>query len=115
MTELSIIVPTFNEVSNIRLMYDAINKALPDVDWELIYVDDDSTDGTLDTLATLCQEKPGVRRLHRIGRRGLSSAVVEGFQARDRSFRASGREITLPDGSSLFMGSTGIGAAPVTQ
>lgn len=35
---------------------------------------------------------------------------VEGFQARDRSFRASGRDITLPDGSSLFMGSTGIGA-----
>ena len=35
---------------------------------------------------------------------------VEGFQARDRSFRASGREITLPDGSSLFMGSTGVGA-----
>ena len=35
---------------------------------------------------------------------------VEGFQARDRSFRASGREVTLPDGSSLFMGSVGIGA-----
>ena len=35
---------------------------------------------------------------------------VEGFQARDRSFRANGREITLPDGSSLFMGSTGAGA-----
>ncbi|HEU4617725.1 MAG TPA: DUF6152 family protein [Gammaproteobacteria bacterium] len=35
---------------------------------------------------------------------------VEGFQARDRSFRASGRVITLPDGSSLFMGSTGAGA-----
>lgn len=35
---------------------------------------------------------------------------VEGYQARDRSFRASGREITLPDGSSLFMGSVGIGA-----
>jgi Family of unknown function (DUF6152) len=35
---------------------------------------------------------------------------VEGFQARDRSFRASGREIKLPDGSSLFMGSNGIGA-----
>ena len=39
---------------------------------------------------------------------------VEGFQARDRSFRASGREITLPDGSSLFMGSVGIGA-PSTE
>jgi hypothetical protein len=35
---------------------------------------------------------------------------VEGFQARDRSYRASGRVITLPDGSSLFMGSTGVGA-----
>jgi Family of unknown function (DUF6152) len=35
---------------------------------------------------------------------------VEGFQAKDRSFRANGREITLPDGSSLFMGSSGAGA-----
>lgn len=35
---------------------------------------------------------------------------VEGYQARDRSFRASGRVITLPDGTDLFMGSTGIGA-----
>jgi hypothetical protein len=35
---------------------------------------------------------------------------VQGFQARDRSFRAAGREVTLPDGSSLFVGSTGIGA-----
>jgi hypothetical protein len=35
---------------------------------------------------------------------------VEGYQARDLSFRASGREVKLPDGSSLFMGSTGIGA-----
>jgi hypothetical protein len=38
---------------------------------------------------------------------------VEGFQARDGSFRANGREVRLPDGSSLFMGSTGIGAPPV--
>ena len=36
--------------------------------------------------------------------------MVEGYQARDSSFRASGREVKLPDGSSLFMGSTGIGA-----
>ncbi|MGW8368705.1 MAG: DUF6152 family protein [Gammaproteobacteria bacterium] len=40
---------------------------------------------------------------------------VEGFQARDRSFRASGRSVRLPNGSELFMGSTGIGAAPVTE
>ncbi len=35
---------------------------------------------------------------------------VRGFQARDRSFRAAGRDVTLPDGSSLFVGSTGVGA-----
>lgn len=35
---------------------------------------------------------------------------VRGFQARDRTFRAAGRDVTLPDGSSLFVGSTGIGA-----
>jgi len=40
---------------------------------------------------------------------------VEGFQARDGSFRANGREVKLPDGSSLFMGSTGIGAAPIGE
>jgi hypothetical protein len=36
---------------------------------------------------------------------------VEGFQAKDRSFRASGREITLPDGHALFMGSSAGSAA----
>lgn len=35
---------------------------------------------------------------------------VQGFQARDRSFKAAGREVTLPDGSTLFVGSTGAGA-----
>lgn len=39
---------------------------------------------------------------------------VEGFQAKDRSFRASGRDITLPDGSSLFMGQGGA-AAPSAE
>ena len=40
---------------------------------------------------------------------------VEGFQARDGSYRANGREVLLDDGSSLFMGSTGIGAPPVAE
>jgi len=40
---------------------------------------------------------------------------VEGFQARDGSYRANGREVLLDDGSSLFMGSTGVGAPPVAD
>jgi hypothetical protein len=35
---------------------------------------------------------------------------VQGFQARDRSFRAAGRNVLLADGTSLFVGSTGVGA-----
>jgi hypothetical protein len=38
--------------------------------------------------------------------------TVEGFQARDGAFRANGRTITLPDGSQLMVGSTGVGAPP---
>jgi hypothetical protein len=40
---------------------------------------------------------------------------VRGFQARDRTNRASGTQVTLADGSRLFVGSTGIGAAPGTE
>ena len=81
MTELSIIVPTFNEVDNIRPLYEAISKVMDGVNWEVVYVDDDSTDGTVEELVSLCQEKENVRRIHRISRRGLSSACVEGFLA----------------------------------
>lgn len=38
--------------------------------------------------------------------------VIQGFLARDGSQRASGQDITFTDGSKLFVGSTGIGAAP---
>lgn len=81
MTELSVIIPTFNEVDNIKPLYDALDKVLQEIDWEVIFVDDDSTDGTIDELIRLCHEKPNARKIHRISRRGLSSACVEGFQA----------------------------------
>jgi len=42
-----------------------------------------------------------------------TQVFVEGYQARDGAFRASGREVKLPDGSSLFMGSEGAGAPAV--
>ena len=36
--------------------------------------------------------------------------TVDGFQAKDGSFRANGRDITFPDGTKLFVGSSGTGA-----
>lgn len=81
MPQLSIVVPTFNELGNITELRNRIAAALPDVDWELIYVDDDSPDGTAEQLVALAQQDRRVRCMLRIGRRGLASACIEGLLA----------------------------------
>ncbi len=77
--DLTIVVPTFNERGNIRPLLELIAAALPDRRYEVVFVDDDSGDGTLDELRAVARSDGSVRYLHRIGRRGLSSAVVEGI------------------------------------
>lgn len=77
--ELSIVTPTFNEAANVALLVDAVAKALPDVRWEIIFVDDNSPDGTSDAVRAIAQRDARVRIVHRYGRRGLSSACVEGI------------------------------------
>jgi dolichol-phosphate mannosyltransferase len=86
--ELSIIVPTFKEVDNVRPLLDALDAALPGVAFETIFVDDDSPDGTAARVKQLAQSRPHVRCLHRIGRRGLSSAAVEGILSSSAPFVA---------------------------
>lgn len=77
--ELSIVVPTFNEKDNVEKLIGGLEQALPDVNWEIIFIDDDSPDGTADLVRSLAQSKPYVRCHQRIGRRGLSRAVIEGI------------------------------------
>lgn len=79
--ELSVIVPSFNERTNVALLIARLAEALRDVEWEVIYVDDDSPDGTADEVRRLATTNRRVRCVHRIGRRGLSSAVIEGILA----------------------------------
>jgi dolichol-phosphate mannosyltransferase len=79
--ELSIVIPSFNERDNIAPMIERLSACLAGVAWEVIYVDDDSPDGTADLVKSLARRDPRVRCLHRIGRRGLSTAVIEGIQA----------------------------------
>ena len=76
MPQLSIVVPTFNELGNVTELRDRIAAALPGVDWELIYVDDDSPDGTAEQLVALAQQDRRVRCMLRIGRRGLVYGLV---------------------------------------
>jgi dolichol-phosphate mannosyltransferase len=79
--ELSIIVPTRNERDNVRPLYDGLDRALRGIDWEAIFVDDDSQDGTPEAVCRLATEDRRVRCIQRIGRRGLASACVEGILA----------------------------------
>lgn len=79
MPELSVVVPTFNERDNIEPLLAAIRAALAGIDWELIVVDDDSPDGTAELVRTLAQGEPRLRCIQRIGRRGLSTACIEGM------------------------------------
>lgn len=76
--ELSVVAPTYNERPNIRPLFQALAAALDGIAWELIVVDDDSPDGTHEVVLALARDGAPVRCLRRVGRRGLSSAVVEG-------------------------------------
>ena len=79
--QLSVVIPTLNEAGNIEPLLDRLNVALAGIEWEAIFVDDGSKDGTPELLTKIAQTDRRVRMVRRIGRRGLSSAVVEGALA----------------------------------
>jgi dolichol-phosphate mannosyltransferase len=78
---LTIVVPTLNERDNVKPLVALLDAALPDVDWEVMFVDDDSTDDTAKRIRALALVDPRVRCIQRIGRRGLSTACIEGVLA----------------------------------
>ncbi|MCK4818814.1 glycosyltransferase family 2 protein [bacterium] len=77
--ELSIVVPTFNEKENVVELVRRIDDSLRGISWEVIFVDDDSPDGTSDAVRNLGRQDIRVRCIQRIGRRGLSTACIEGM------------------------------------
>lgn len=79
--ELTVIVPTRNERDNVIPLYERLCATLGQRNWEMMVVDDDSSDGTPDVVRWLAGYDRRVRLLSRLGRRGLASAYVEGAQA----------------------------------
>jgi dolichol-phosphate mannosyltransferase len=79
--QLAVIVPSYNERDNVALLYDKITAALGATPFEFIVVDDNSPDGTSEVVRDMARRHQNVRGIHRLGRRGLSSAVVEGILA----------------------------------
>ena len=79
--ELSVVVPTFNERTNVPILVERLSRVLAGCDWEVVFVDDNSPDGTAAVARTLGAADSRVRCIRRIGRRGLAGACLEGMLA----------------------------------
>src|SRR4051794_407416 len=86
--ELTIVLPTFNERGNIEPLIARLEATLAGIAWEAIFVDDDSRDGTAEHVRAISRTKPYIRCVQRIGRRGLSTACIEGVLASSAPFIA---------------------------
>jgi len=79
--QLAVVIPTFNEKANVATLIAKLDQALVGLNWEAIFVDDDSPDGSADAARAIARLDKRVRVIQRIGRRGLSSACIEGMCA----------------------------------
>jgi len=79
--ELAIVIPTFNERDNIEPLLRLLDQALSCIEYEVIFVDDDSQDQTSAKVRDIASKNPRVHVLQRVGRRGLSSACLEGMMS----------------------------------
>lgn len=86
--DLSIVIPTYNERDNIRPIIDLIKAAMQGRNFEVIFVDDDSPDGTAKEVRSIGRDDPKVRVIHRVGRRGLAGACIEGILSSTAPFCA---------------------------
>jgi dolichol-phosphate mannosyltransferase len=78
---LSVISPTLNEAENVPRLVEQLERALGDIDYEILIVDDDSADLTWSIAQEISLANPRVRTLRRMDNPGLSVAVIDGFSA----------------------------------
>ncbi|MGD9845004.1 MAG: glycosyltransferase [Variibacter sp.] len=86
--ELTVVVPTFKERANVPLVVEKVATALAGVNWEIVFVDDDSPDGTADAAKAIGENDARVRCIRRVGRRGLAGACIEGMLASGAAYVA---------------------------
>jgi|SRR5579863_8411573 len=83
--KLALAIPTLCEAGNLSTLLDRVRSALDplQIDYEILIVDDDSCDGTAEIVAALAKEDPRIRLLVRKGQRGLSGAILHGWENTD--------------------------------
>jgi dolichol-phosphate mannosyltransferase len=86
--ELTVVVPTYCERDNVPPLIDRIKIGLRDVDWEIVFVDDDSPDGTAALIKSIGASDRRIRCIRRMKRRGLSGACIEGMLSSQAAYVA---------------------------
>ena len=83
--KLALVIPTLREGGNILAVLDEVRAALAPlgISYEVLVVDDDSQDGTAETVSAICRRDSKVRLLVRKGEQGLSGAILHGWQRTD--------------------------------
>ena len=83
--KLALVIPTLYEAENIGGLLDHVRSVLDPlhIPYEILVVDDDSSDGTGDVVSAISLEDPRVRLLVRKGERGLSGAILHGWHSTD--------------------------------
>jgi dolichol-phosphate mannosyltransferase len=82
-----VVIPTYNEADNVRIIIDRVRAAVPEVD--ILVADDNSPDGTGQIADEIAAADGQVHVLHRPGKQGLGAAYVAGFAwARERGYEA---------------------------
>ena len=84
---LALIIPTLNEAQNIRNVLNRVRSVLDPVgiDYEILVVDDDSSDGTGEIVSAIGLEDPRVRLIVRKGAKGVAGATLLGWENTDAS------------------------------
>jgi len=85
---LSVIVPTYREAANVPRLFERLTQVLADLPWEMVVVDDDSSDGTYDVAYEIARRDPRLRCIRRVNRSGLAGAVIEGWLSSSADFVA---------------------------
>jgi dolichol-phosphate mannosyltransferase len=86
--ELAVVIPAYNEAQNVAPLLALLEKTLAGIEWEAIFVDDNSPDGTGAQVRKIAATDRRVRIVERVGRRGLSSACIEGMLATPAQYLA---------------------------
>ena len=84
--KITILIPVFNEEGNIKAIIeklDFIFNILPDIDFEIIFVDDGSIDETLPVIMSICQANPHIFYISLSKNFGKDNAIVAGLKAID--------------------------------